>query len=94
MNELQTPATPQDQAAKEYAAGHGGSYTVDPTTGAVTLNERTQDAVAAGNKHPGAPRNLPGPEEAPTEEAPAPSMPTPDAGAEQLEADDAFSDPA
>jgi hypothetical protein len=42
-NELQTPAgTP----AEQLAAGHGGSYTLDPRTGSVTLNARTEQAIA------------------------------------------------
>jgi hypothetical protein len=55
--QLQTSAselTPEQRLQ----AGHGGSYTVDPKSGSVTLNESTAPGVA-GNKHPDAPRNLP-----------------------------------
>lgn len=41
---LQTPAS-QLTAADELASGHGGSYSVDPATGRVTLLHRTQPAV-------------------------------------------------
>jgi hypothetical protein len=53
--QLQTPAN-ELTAAEELAAGHGGSYSVDPATGTVTLLHRTQPAVV---RPADAPRNLP-----------------------------------
>ena len=58
--DLQTPAT-ELTAAEQLAAGHGGSYRLDPKTGDVTLAERTQYDGPLSRKHPDAPRGQPAP---------------------------------
>lgn len=65
--DLQTPAN-ELTAKEQLDAGHGGSYSLDPKTGTVTLVERTQDAVV-DNKHPDAPQWQPAADAAPDQVA-------------------------
>jgi hypothetical protein len=50
-SQLQTPASEADTAQKQRDAGMGGSYTLDPRSGAVELSHRT-DQAAVSRKAP------------------------------------------